>query len=102
MVMAAEIITVGVRELKNRLSEFLREVRRGSRILVTDRNRVVAELREPDLSRPAGQAAPYPAGVLAEGRIHSRRVTKPYFPEHSLRVPAGTVERLLKEEREER
>ena len=39
--------TVGVRELKNRLSEFLREVRRGESVLVTDRGEVVAEFSPP-------------------------------------------------------
>ncbi len=39
--------TVGVRELKNRLSEYLRRVRLGERILVTDRGEVVAELLPP-------------------------------------------------------
>ena len=39
--------TVGVRELKNRLSEYLREVRRGESVLVTDRGKVVAEFSPP-------------------------------------------------------
>jgi antitoxin (DNA-binding transcriptional repressor) of toxin-antitoxin stability system len=39
--------TVGVRELKNRLSEYLREVRRGESVLVTDRGEVVAEFSPP-------------------------------------------------------
>ena len=54
--------TVGVRELKNRLSEYLREVRAGESILVTDRGEVVAELSAPgraahDPAIPAGLAA---------------------------------------------
>jgi antitoxin (DNA-binding transcriptional repressor) of toxin-antitoxin stability system len=36
---------VGVKQLKARLSEYLRDVRRGEVFLVTDRDRVVAELR---------------------------------------------------------
>lgn len=39
--------TVGIRELKNRLSEYLREVRRGQSVLVTDRGEVVAEFSPP-------------------------------------------------------
>ena len=38
---------VGVRELKNRLSEYRRLVRSGEEILVTDRGEVIAELRQP-------------------------------------------------------
>jgi prevent-host-death family protein len=39
--------TVGLRELKNRLSEYVRHVRAGERIGVTDRGQIVAELLPP-------------------------------------------------------
>ena len=39
--------TVGVRELKNRLSEFLRRVAKGERITVTDRGKPVAVITPP-------------------------------------------------------
>jgi antitoxin (DNA-binding transcriptional repressor) of toxin-antitoxin stability system len=38
---------VAIRELKNRLSAYLREVAAGEIVLVTDRGRVIAELRQP-------------------------------------------------------
>jgi antitoxin (DNA-binding transcriptional repressor) of toxin-antitoxin stability system len=38
---------VAVKELKNRLSSYLQEVKNGEVVLVTDRGRVVAELRQP-------------------------------------------------------
>lgn len=38
---------VAVKELKNRLSSYLREVKSGEVVLVTDRGQVVAELRQP-------------------------------------------------------
>jgi antitoxin (DNA-binding transcriptional repressor) of toxin-antitoxin stability system len=38
---------VAVKELKNRLSQYLREVAAGEVVLVTDRGKVVAELRRP-------------------------------------------------------
>ncbi len=37
--------SVGSRELKNRLGRYLRQVRNGATIVVTDRGRPVAELR---------------------------------------------------------
>ena len=52
---------VGLRELKNRLSEYVREVRRGERVLVTDRGEVVAELSPPGEGSAA--AARLPAGL---------------------------------------
>jgi len=38
---------VGIRELKNRLSEYVQLAASGERILVTDRDKVVAELSAP-------------------------------------------------------
>ena len=45
----APMRTVGVTVLKNRLSEYIQLVIAGETILVTDRDRVVAELRPPSL-----------------------------------------------------
>lgn len=47
----APMQTVGVRELKNKLSEYLRRVRLGESVLVTDRGEVVAELLPPGHGR---------------------------------------------------
>jgi prevent-host-death family protein len=54
--------SVGLRELKTRLSEYVREVRSGEGVLVTDRGEVVAELIPPgqgssEQGVPAGLAA---------------------------------------------
>jgi len=64
--------TVGVRELKNRLSEYLRQVRSGESVLVTDRGEVVAELSAPghaaaDASMPAGLLALARRGLITVG-----------------------------------
>jgi antitoxin (DNA-binding transcriptional repressor) of toxin-antitoxin stability system len=54
--------SVGVRKLKNRLSEYLRRVRLGESVLVTDRGEVVAELSPPGQGQTDSSA---PAGLLA-------------------------------------
>lgn len=64
--------TVGVRELKNRLSEYLRRVRLGERVLVTDRGEVVAEFLPPgqghvDPAIPLGLQALNRKGLLTLG-----------------------------------
>jgi antitoxin (DNA-binding transcriptional repressor) of toxin-antitoxin stability system len=64
--------TVGIRELKNRFSEYLRHVRSGESVLVTDRGEVVAEFSPPnrglsDASVPAGLLALARRGVLTLG-----------------------------------
>ncbi len=64
--------TVGVRDLKNKLSEYLRRVRLGECVLVTDRGEVVAELlppgqRQGDPSVPEGLQLLARRGVLTLG-----------------------------------
>jgi antitoxin (DNA-binding transcriptional repressor) of toxin-antitoxin stability system len=45
---------VDVRELKNRLSYYIRLVRRGRHVLVSDHGEIVAELSPPREASPAG------------------------------------------------
>ena len=67
-----EMKTVGIRELKNRLSEYLRTVRSGESVLITDRGEIVAEFSPPghgqvDPSVPAGLRALARRGVASLG-----------------------------------
>jgi prevent-host-death family protein len=55
--------TVGIREFKKRLSEFLRRVADGERITVTDRGRPVAVIVPPE-SSPGDEAL---ASMVREG-----------------------------------
>ena len=55
--------TVGVAELRQNLSVYLRRVEQGERLLVTDRNRPIAELGPPPV---AGAALDR---LIAEGRV---------------------------------
>lgn len=47
--------TVGIRELKNKLSRYVRFVKSGETVLVTDRHTVVAELRPYEQELEAGE-----------------------------------------------
>ena len=87
--------TVGIRELKNRLSEYVRLVRQGEEILVTDRGVVVAELR-----RPGSHAAEVPYPALAEaarqGRVRIGARNRPnLYPSLEPLLPEGSAEELL-------
>jgi prevent-host-death family protein len=42
-----DVKTVGIKVLKNNLSKYLKLVRKGETVLVTDRNEVIAEIRRP-------------------------------------------------------
>jgi antitoxin (DNA-binding transcriptional repressor) of toxin-antitoxin stability system len=92
---------VGVRELKARLSEYLRLVRNGEEILVTDRSEVVAELRPP--SPRIG--LPYPA-LLEAARQGRARLGLPnradLYGAQGRETAPGSAAKLLDEERGER
>ena len=99
----ADLKTVGIKELKNNLSAYLRDVKRGTRVLVSDRNEVVAELHEPgavyataDDSNPLLSAWER-AGVVA-------LPTRPRSPlsKSPVRLAKGSVARLLEEDRGDR
>lgn len=44
------MLAIGIRELKTQLSQYIRIVQNGEILLITDRNKVVAELRQSTLS----------------------------------------------------
>jgi antitoxin (DNA-binding transcriptional repressor) of toxin-antitoxin stability system len=58
---------VGVKALKNRLSEYLRLVAAGETVLVTDHDRVVAELAPPTAGRAARLEDAWLAEAVREG-----------------------------------
>ena len=64
--------TVNIRALKDWLSAFLRDVQHGDIVLITDRGKVVAELRSPTVGQPtdtlsARQQTLVDLGVLRMG-----------------------------------
>lgn len=59
--------SVGVKMLKNKLSEYLRLAAAGETVLVTDRDRVVAELIPPREGRSAAVADAFLAEAVRNG-----------------------------------
>lgn len=80
------ITTVGVAELRLNLSKYLRLVARGERLVVTERNRPVAELGPPPstgealdrlilegrVARPRRRGLPEPLGLTGDPHALSR------------------------------
>jgi antitoxin (DNA-binding transcriptional repressor) of toxin-antitoxin stability system len=92
--------TVGIKELKNNLSAYLREVRRGVRVLVSDRNRVVAELHEPTAGYAVDdQMDPKLAAWIERGIVHPPTARKTKLPISPVHLEEGIVESLLDEGR---
>ena len=96
------MIFAGIRDLKNNLSRYLQRVAAGERILVTDRGRVVAELRPPETAPPLFRYDQ----LVAEGVIRpAREQGDPFenWPPPGVRpLPPGTAQALIDEDRDER
>lgn len=100
------MVSVGIRELKNNLSRYLRMVQAGERVLITDRGRPVAELGMPGLS--VYPEDPYMATynrLIREGAIRRGRGGDPFarIPAGGIaHLPAGTWEEWLEWSREDK
>jgi prevent-host-death family protein len=60
---------VGIRDLKNRLPEFVRQVRQGGEVIVTDRGRPVALLTAIESALPVASLDARLARLAAQGQI---------------------------------
>ena len=95
--------SVGLRELKNRLSHYVRRVRAGHPLQITDRGQIVAELLPPVRSATTTDARQRIGEMARRGLV---RVGAPnergLYRRLGRLVRAGTVKRLLDAERGDR
>jgi antitoxin (DNA-binding transcriptional repressor) of toxin-antitoxin stability system len=93
---------VGVRELKNRLSQYLQIARKGEYVLVTDRGEVVAELRQVDSNALRNQMPSELAGLVDRGLVSLGAENGVDVYPRMGRIPSvPSVLKLLEEERSE-
>lgn len=91
--------SVGIRNLKNHLSRYVRRVAAGERVAVTDRGRVVAELVPPSSGSSAGRRSRH-AELIAAGVIRPvLEAGDPLANLPILRLPPGTAAALIDEDR---
>jgi antitoxin (DNA-binding transcriptional repressor) of toxin-antitoxin stability system len=95
--------TLGIRELKTHLSRVLRDVAAGDVYLVTDRGRVVAELRSPGTndyaaSSPAQRAL---AGLAARGVLRMSERPAAQYHRSPLKSRGGLAKSLISADRGE-
>lgn len=85
---------VGLKVLKNKLSEYVRLAERGETVLVTDRDRVVAEIVPPDKSR-----SPLLADALLADAMRQGLITPPALPSTDIppRKPVMSFRQLKRE-----
>ena len=96
----ARVKTVGIRDLKNQLSAHLREIKAGNRLLVTERNTVIAEIRPPSPDDLAVNVSAMDDWVSA-GRIIPPKAPREPLPVSPVRLREGTARRLIDESRAE-
>lgn len=94
----SKIITVGVKQLKDRLSSYLREIRMGTIVLVTDRGVVIAELRKPDHNRLKEDYC-LERELVEAGQLIAPTQTQCDYSVSPVTLAPGTAERLLTEDR---
>lgn len=98
------MISAGIRDLKNNLSKYLRRLKPGEAIAVTDRGHVIAELRsvEDAPGHPARVGTRY-SELVAAGVIHpaveSGDPLADWPTAHTVALPRGTVATLIDEDR---
>jgi len=86
--------SVGLKLLKNKLSEYVRLAAMGETVLVTDRDRVVAELVPPNPGRSRSLADAMLADAVREGWLTPPLVSSDEPPP---RAPVAGIEELLSE-----
>ena len=86
--------SVGIKNLKNRLSEYVRIAASGETVLVTERDRVVAELGPPS----PGRSPRLYDSLLAEA-VRKGWITPPALPDSPLppRHPQAPLAQILQE-----
>ena len=84
--------TVGIKKLKDRLSEYIRLAKSGETVLVTDRDRVVAELIAPREGRARAVDDAELAELLRTGMVAPPLTVSPDPPP---RQPVMPVDRIL-------
>ena len=94
--------SVAVRELKDRLSAYLRDVRGGEVVLITDRGKVVAELRRPTVELPLGPVERALEGLRSSGvEVTGLPQAPSKYRPSPLARPAASAD-LLDRDRDER
>lgn len=93
-------LRVGSRELKTRLGRYLKQVRAGRTLIVTDRGEPVAELRPlPAASPDASEAAAWER-LYASGTV-TRPSGRPLRPVRPVVSRGGSLSAAIREERDE-
>jgi prevent-host-death family protein len=88
------MISVGIKDLKNRLSHYLREVKKGERILITERDQVIATI----LPVERGEEDSRLLSLVKEG-FATWKGGKPTGSRHPVKIKGKAVSDIVLEDR---
>ena len=94
-----EIKTVGVKSLKDQLSAYLRDVKAGCVVLVTERGRVIAELHRSVRQLPLPETESIRSQWIENGKLKPSRTDKRKCRPSPIKSESGTAMALLNQER---
>jgi len=93
---------VGLKVLKNKLSEYVRLAEHGETVLVTDRDRVVAEIVPPERTRSPVLADALLAEAVRQGWITPPALVSPTPPPRNPVMSLRELKRQLDDDRSNR
>ena len=93
---------VGIKALKNKLSEYVRVAADGETVLVTDRDRVVTELGPPQPGRAVGVSDALLADVVRQGWLRPPIAPSEFLPARKPVAPLADLLHELDEDRRDR
>jgi antitoxin (DNA-binding transcriptional repressor) of toxin-antitoxin stability system len=93
--------TIGIKILKNQLSEYIRLVKSGTRVLITDHDQVVAEIVQPNLESYSKVKLELIDEWRNSGKMLSPSTKKKKIEPSHLRLQTGTAQKLIDSDRGE-
>jgi antitoxin (DNA-binding transcriptional repressor) of toxin-antitoxin stability system len=93
---------VGIKSLKNRLSEYIRLVKAGETVLVTERDQIVAELIPPRPERSVILADAMLAEAVRKGWITAPLAASGQLPSSESVAPLSELVAELRDDRDSR
>lgn len=90
--------TVGVKELKNRLTQYLRRTKQGEEVLVTERGKPIAVIQPIQSAAPVVSLEARLAKLAAQGRV-TLPTRRPLKKVHRVRVSGPPISRTILEDR---
>lgn len=88
------MITVGIKELKNRLSHYLREIKKGEKIAIAEREKIIATITPIERAGEDSQLL----SLVREG-FAVWKGGKPTGSRHSVKIKGKTVSEIVIEDR---